>query len=113
MAQLIFLSIKNPDVYGKAYNLAGPEKVSYTEFVEMLKIASKESFNVHKISIDQIIRDQLPLPFPPDVSLLYDGKAIQQDIEFEYTPLVIGMSHTWRHYRSFIKKTRQQREMKS
>jgi nucleoside-diphosphate-sugar epimerase len=112
VAQIILRSINNPNVFDKVYNLAGPETVSYTEFVSILESVCEQSFKVTPMPLNQIIRKQLPLPFPPDTNLLYDGSAIQQDIEFEYTPLVQAMSHTWRHYRSFVQRKRQQQEKK-
>jgi 2'-hydroxyisoflavone reductase len=113
VAQIILCCFQNKKVYGQAFNLSGPESVSYEDLVSLIQTACDKPFNIMRMPIDQIVREQIALPYPPDTYLLYDGAAIQLAIEFEYTPLVQGMSRTWQHYQAFIQRKRQQHGMKS
>jgi 2'-hydroxyisoflavone reductase len=107
VARVILGCFQNQKVYGQAFNLCGPESISYEDLVSVMQTACDKRFNVMQMPIDHIVRDQIPLPYPPDTYLLYDGAAIQLALEFEYTPLVQGMSRTWLHYQAFIQRKRQ------
>lgn len=113
VARIILSCFQNQKGYGQAFNLCGPESVSYTDLISVMEVACDKPCKVRRIPVDQIIQEQTPLPFPPDTYLLYNGAAIQTAIEFQYTPLVQGMSSTWKHYRAFIQTKRQRQGMKA
>lgn len=101
LARLILRCIARTGVgCADVYNVAGPEAVSYADMVDVLETVCGRRPMVRKMALPQIVREKIPLPFPPDENLLYDGGKIAADLNFAYTPLVTGMRHTWAYYKA-------------
>lgn len=98
IARMLLLSLENPKVFGRTFNLAGPETISYPDLVSALEAACGQQILVKEMPVHQMIREEVHLPFPPDTHLLYDGSAICQVLGFQYTPFVKGMTRTWPLY---------------
>ena len=98
VAQVIAVCIGNPDTYNKTYNLSAPELVSYGRMVELLEVVSGMSISKINLSVAEIDKKRIPLPFPLDSHLIYSGDLIEQVLGFTYTPLINGMQRTYDWY---------------
>jgi nucleoside-diphosphate-sugar epimerase len=98
VAKILIGCIGNNQVEGNAFNASGEELISYPRFIEVLREITKEELLVQKMSIEEINRRQIPLPFPMDEHLIYSGTLIQEAIDFQYTPFLTGMGKTYRYY---------------
>jgi len=98
VAQIIALCIGNPNIYNKTYNLSSPELVSYGRLIEVLEEVSGMSISKISLSVAEIDKKRIPLPFPLDSHLIYSGDLIQQVLSFTYMPLIDGMQRTYEWY---------------
>ena len=74
------------------------EKKSYKRLLEVIEKVSGKKFEITTMSVDEINRRQIPLPFPLDGHLIYSGTSIQSVLDFEYTPFEDGMRKTYDYY---------------
>jgi 2'-hydroxyisoflavone reductase len=51
-----------------------------------------------RLSLEEIERENVPLPFPLDEHLVYSGERIASVLNFRYTPFMEGMKETYRYY---------------
>ena len=110
VAKAIIRTIGNPKTHGRAFNLAGEELVSYRRLVEVLEQIFGKSLQTTRLSIDEINRRRIPLPFPLDSHLLYSGKESERVLGFEYTPFEEGMKKTYEHYQA-VQEVKRNREL--
>jgi nucleoside-diphosphate-sugar epimerase len=106
LARVIIKALGNPVVFSQAFNIAAPELVSYQRMLEVFEEISAKKINTRKMSIEDINRKGIPLPFPLDNHLIYSGARIQNVLEFEYTSFVAGMRRAYEHY-LLVQKHRQ------
>jgi 2'-hydroxyisoflavone reductase len=99
LASLILQSINNERIFGEAFNVCGPELISYERLLETLKIVCGRLPAVQRLSASEIDRRRLPLPFPLDRHLIYSCDKIRKATGFDFTPFVNGLRATWHHYR--------------
>ena len=104
LARIIYYCLQNESVRGKSFNIAGPEMVSYSDLIAVLEKISGRTLKTIQMSVAQIIRQKVQLPFPPDIDLLYDGSAINQTIGNVYTPFAKAMEATWRYYTNLLNR---------
>lgn len=98
LARLIKDCIDRPTPGCIQYNIAAPETPGYEELAELMGAASERLPVIHRLPLSEIARKTIPLPFPPDTSLLYDGNRISRELGFTYTPLQKGMRRTWQYF---------------
>lgn len=99
LANIIIACINNEKTYGNAYNAAGPEVVDYAMYMDVLEKAHGEPLNVQHVTVDEVLKQNMPLPFPLD----HDAEVIKGDkisslLGMEYTSFEEGMKETYRVY---------------
>jgi nucleoside-diphosphate-sugar epimerase len=97
-ARMIALCMGNPDTYNKTFNLSAPELVSYGRLVEILEEIIGRPVSKRFMTVAEIDRQRIPLPFPLDSHLIYSGDLIQQVLNFTYMSLTDGMQRTYDWY---------------
>ncbi len=97
-ATLILKCLEQAETAGKCFNLAAPEQINYEWFIESLATATGRTPDVKKISVEELFRRQIPLPFPPDRSLLYNGSAVARLLGFSYSLFDRELARTWKYY---------------
>lgn len=98
VARILIGCINNRRVYGGAFNAAEEEMISYDRLLEVLEAVTGLKPAIQRMSVDEINRKRIPLPFPLDEHLIYSGALIRDILRFEYTPLLEGMRETFRYY---------------
>lgn len=102
LAQILIAALENPRLYGKAYNVASEEFFSYATVVDVIEEVTGRAIQRRTASMDEIIEKQIPMPFPPDMHLLYDGKQLNQLLSYAHAPLLVGMARTWTTYQKVL-----------
>lgn len=100
IARILMGCAANPAVYGQTYNLAGPERVSYQSLTELLGALAGRPLKRRNVTVEEVYRENIPLPFPLDADELYDGNKISEAIGFRYTPFDTGLAET---YQTFLR----------
>lgn len=79
------------------YNLAAPEEISYRSFIDMLHCVADRPFSENPVTVEQVLHDALPLPFPlrEGESELYLGEKAPAALHFSYTPFQEGLRRTY------------------
>ena len=96
---MAILAALSPDAPGgcHAYNLAAPEVFDYDRFLAALRAASGRPVETTPVTVEQVLRENLPLPFPlrEVESELFDGSLISRELGLAYTPFADGFQKTW------------------
>lgn len=99
VAHIIIGCLENKAAFNREFNAASGELISYRRLVQVLKAVTAKRLDVETLDIDEINRRQIPLPFPLDEHLIYDGSGVQSIMDFSYTPFLSGMKETFRYYK--------------
>ena len=98
VASLITRCISHEAAFNRAFNLAGDDLVSYGRMVEILENITGNIIPTRTLNREEIERQRIPLPYPPDRHLIYSGELIARVFDFRYTPFADGLRDTYRHY---------------
>ena len=104
MAEMIAGCLENEAVQGQAFNIAGEEMISYNRMADTIEEVCGRRIERRALSTEDIIRQRVPMPFPPDEHLLYDGRRLNQTIAYEHTPFILGMAKTWSVYQQVVQR---------
>jgi nucleoside-diphosphate-sugar epimerase len=99
VAALVMGCLGNSAAYDRAFNASAEELISYPRLIETLEKVTGISPRITPMSIDEIESRQIPLPFPLDEHLIYDGAQLKGIVNFDYTPFQEGMAETYRYHR--------------
>ncbi len=102
IAQILTQCLSNPAVYENDYILAAPELVSYDKLLEVFSKISGQALQKKLLSIDEIEKQNIPLPFPLDGHEIFSGEKITRAIAFAYTPFSDGMRETFDFYKKYV-----------
>ncbi len=98
MARLLWACIGEPRTFGETFNLASAEAVSYARIVDALGEITGKAVDTLRLPAAEIARRKLPLPFPIDEDLVYDGTKIDRLFGFEHTPFHTGLREALKYY---------------
>ncbi len=104
MAEMIAACLENEAVQGQVFNIAGEEMISYNRMADTIEEVCGRRIERRALSTADIVRQRVPMPFPPDEHLLYDGRALNQTIAYEHTPFILGMAKTWKDYQQVVQR---------
>jgi 2'-hydroxyisoflavone reductase len=104
LAEILIASMENENTYGQAFNVAGEERISYAMLADIIEEVCGRTIQRRVMSMNEIIRERVPMPFPPDDHLLYDGSNLRKVLGFEYTPFILGIAKTWRYYQAVVQR---------
>ncbi|HJV26424.1 MAG TPA: SDR family oxidoreductase [Aromatoleum sp.] len=98
MARLLWKCIGEPRSFAETFNLASAEPISYARIVEVLSEITGKAVDTLRLAPAEIARRKLPLPFPIDDDLVYDGAKIDRLFDFAHTPFRNGLHETLKYY---------------
>lgn len=99
VAEILTRCLANPETFGKAFNLAAEELVSYGRLVEVLEAVTERPIRIRLLPVAEIDAKRIPLPFPLDTHLIYSGDLIRQVLGYRYTSFTEGMRRTYAWHR--------------
>ena len=99
LARLLMLCCGEEKAYRQIYNVAGPEEITYKSFMEILKAVSDIPFVTTDVTVQQVLEQNIPLPFPLEFSELLDGTKARDQLGLTYTPFADGMAKAFKAFR--------------
>lgn len=101
-AEAIQKCLMNPQTYKKAYNICRKEPETYGSLADMLQKAHGGAVQELPVTVEQAMRQGIPLPFAVRESEteLYDNARSVQELGMTYTSLEEGMGRTYRAFRN-------------
>ncbi|WP_096700848.1 NAD-dependent epimerase/dehydratase family protein [Magnetospirillum sp. 15-1] len=98
MAQALIRALGEPRAFGKVYNLASDELISYGRIIDVLGEITGKTVETLALPTREIERRGLPLPFPLTEHLIYSGQAAAEDFGLAYTPFAAGIRESLKYY---------------
>ncbi len=98
LARILIKTILNENMFNLGLNVASEELVSYPRLYEVFKNVTNKDFETIDMDIETINSKRIPIPFPPDIHLVYSGKKLQDILGVKFTPLMDGMKRTYAYY---------------
>ncbi|MBQ8975391.1 MAG: NAD-dependent epimerase/dehydratase family protein [Oscillospiraceae bacterium] len=92
--------VGNEKAYNDIFNLAGPEDITYDLFIQTLEKVSDVPFVKEPHTVDDVLKNNIPLPFPLENDDLCDGSKITEKLGLKYTPFEEGMSKTFQIFKN-------------
>lgn len=85
-----------------AYNLAGPEILTYRKYMDLLLEVSDLPFTTVPVTVEQVLTERIALPFPltSDEDELYDGGKVTRQLGLSYTPFTEGIKRSYSAFKS-------------
>jgi nucleoside-diphosphate-sugar epimerase len=100
VARALLTCINNECSYGGAFNLAGSEKVDYPLLFAEFERCNGAPFATKPLTVEQALREAVPLPFPLIGDDLCDGRLFAETFDFSYTSFSEGMSKAFKAFKS-------------
>ncbi|MCD7836440.1 MAG: NAD-dependent epimerase/dehydratase family protein [Lachnospiraceae bacterium] len=99
LAEILLAACGEPLAYEKVYNVCGEARLNYESFAEILKKASGTDFERVKLSVEDIQKRGIALPFPLTraETELYSGERVKE-LGISFTPIEKGMADTFKWY---------------
>ena len=97
-AQAVHSVIGEPAAHDHVFNLAAPERITYARLFDELRACHGSTFPIRPVSVAEVYRDGIPLPFPLDTNDLSDGSLFTNVFNFHYTPFSEGFASTYRAF---------------
>jgi nucleoside-diphosphate-sugar epimerase len=99
IAHMLLAALKNEDTYNRVFNMAGSEMVDYKMLFSELERCNGTPFLQDKVTVQQVIDENIPLPFPLIDSELCDGNLIAETLGMSYTKFSEGFEKTFRAFK--------------
>ena len=76
--------------------------LDYPAFMEALKETSDRPFRTRPVTVEEALRENIPLPFPlaAEESELFSGEKLTRELGIRYTPFREGLALTFKAFRS-------------
>jgi len=102
VARALMTAIGNEKAYDEIFNLAAPEIITHARLFEAFEEFNGGPIMTRPVTIEDILNENLAVPFPLTESVLYSGKKFAEKLEFEYTPFMEGMEKTYKSFYSLF-----------
>ena len=102
IARALELLICNEKAYNEIFNLSAPDEITYAVLLEAFTKFNGGPYLTKSVTVDEVIADNIPLPFPLTEDELFSGKKFSDTFEFEYTPFIEGMEKTYKIFYSLF-----------
>lgn len=97
-AQAVHAVIGEPAAHDRVFNLAAPERITYARLFDELRSCRGSPFPIRPVSVAEVYRDGIPLPFPLDTNDLSDGSLLSDVLDFQYTLFSEGFTRTYKAF---------------
>ena len=106
VARAIHTSILDLHAKNNIYILSAPDIMTYDTFLQQLKNVSGCPVQTFPVTVQQVIKDHIPLPFPltEEENELFDGQKIVRETNFIYESLNDAMHKTYRAFYDIYRK---------
>jgi 2'-hydroxyisoflavone reductase len=102
IARALMATFANEKTYDETFNLSAPELITHARLFEAFEEFNGGPIMTRPVTIEDILNENLAVPFPLTESVLYSGKKFSEKLEFEYTPFMEGMQTTYKTFYSLF-----------
>ncbi|HHT17068.1 MAG TPA: NAD-dependent epimerase/dehydratase family protein [Papillibacter sp.] len=102
VARALMATIGNEKAYDEIFNLAAPELITHARLFEAFEEFNGGPIMTRPVTIEDILNENIAVPFPLTEDVLYSGKKFAETMEFEYTPFMEGMDKTYKSFYSLF-----------
>jgi nucleoside-diphosphate-sugar epimerase len=102
IARALEICIDNKKAYNEIFNLSAPDEVTYSMLLEAFEKFNGGPFMTRPVTVEEVLDENIPLPFPLTEDELFSGKKFADTFEFEYTPFLEGMEKTYEIFYSLF-----------
>ena len=102
IARALELFIGNDKAYNQIFNMSAPEEITYPFLLESFEKFNGGPFMSRPVTVDEVIDENIPLPFPLTEDELYSGQKLAETFDFTYTPFLEGMEKTYKIFYSLF-----------
>jgi len=103
-AEAVRLCIGDDRAYNRIFNLSNDECVTYESLMQQLVTCNGAPFLTRRVTVEDVVAQGIPLPFPLDNDELYVGTLFADTFGFEYTPLSVGMPKAFNAFKRVYTK---------
>jgi nucleoside-diphosphate-sugar epimerase len=102
IARALELMIGDERAFNEVFNLSAPDEITYSVLLEAFAKFNGGPFMTRSVTVEEILAEDIPLPFPLTEDELFSGKKLSDTFEFEYTPFMQGMEKTYKIFYSLF-----------
>jgi nucleoside-diphosphate-sugar epimerase len=102
IARALELLIGSEKAYNQIFNLSAPEEITCNLMLEAFETFNGGPFMTRPVTIDEILDENIPTPFPLTENELFSGQKFTEMFDFEYTPFMEGMEKTFKIFYSLF-----------
>jgi 2'-hydroxyisoflavone reductase len=102
VARALELCIGNEKAYNQIFNISAPEEVTYDLLINSFEQYNGSPFDKREVTVEEVLEQNIPLPFPLTEDELYDGGKLAKALDFAYTPFEVGMEKTYKIFYSLF-----------
>lgn len=102
IARALELCIGNEKAYNEVFNMSAPEEIDYAVLLEAFEKFNGGPFMTRPVSVEEVLDENIPLPFPLTEDELFSGQKFADTFEFSYTPFLEGMEKTFKIFYSLF-----------
>jgi nucleoside-diphosphate-sugar epimerase len=100
MARALLAAAANANAYNQTFNLAAPEAIDYPRYFAELQRCNGAPFATEPVSVQQVLAENIPLPFPLTDNDLTCGALAAGALDFSYTSFSEGMDKTFTAFKN-------------
>ena len=100
VAEALMRMIGDVKAYNEIFNLAEDEVIKYPQLISNFERFNNGPFETREVTVAQVLKENIQLPFPLTESTLYDGEKLARTFDFHYTPFTEGMEKTFKIFYS-------------
>ena len=102
IARALELCIGSEKAFNQIFNLSAPEEITYSSLLESFEKFNGGPFMSRPVTVDEVIDENIPMPFPLTEDELYSGKKLSETFDYTYTPYMEGMEKTYKIFYSLF-----------
>ena len=100
IAEALMSMIGDSKASDEVFNLAEDEVITYPQLISDFERFNNGPFETREVTVAQVMKENIQLPFPLTESTLYCGGKLAQTFDFRYTPFTEGMEKTFKIFYS-------------
>jgi nucleoside-diphosphate-sugar epimerase len=100
LARALRACVGNKRAFDAVFNASAPERIDYPRIVSELQRCNGAPFPIEKVTVQQVIDEKLPLPFPLLDDELCSGELLAEVTGVSYTPFDQGMDKTFTAFKN-------------
>jgi nucleoside-diphosphate-sugar epimerase len=104
IARMLERCVGDERAYKEIFNLSAPEHVTYESLMRELARINGAPFETLPVTTEQVLKENIPLPFPLSGDELFSGEKFSRTFGFSYTPFSEGMEKAFKAFKTVYER---------